>query len=32
MQSSDFSGEFWDRAVLVEDGDNLVKEMVGEDK
>lgn len=26
MQSSDFSGEFWDRAVLVEDGDNLVKE------
>ena len=32
MQSSDFSGEFWDRAVLVEDGDNLLKEMVGEDK
>lgn len=30
MQSSDFSGEFWDRAVLVEDGDNLVKEMVVE--
>lgn len=26
MQSSDFSGEFWDRAVLVEDIDNLVKE------
>lgn len=31
MQSSDFSGEFWDKAVLVEDGDNLVKEMVGAD-
>ena len=30
MQSSDFSGEFWDRAVLVEDGDNLLKEMVRE--
>ena len=30
MQSSDFSGEFWDKAVLVEDIDNLVKEMVGE--
>lgn len=30
MQSSDFSGEFWDRAILVTDGDNLVKEMVGE--
>lgn len=30
MQSSDFSGEFWDRAVLVEDGDNIVKEMEGE--
>lgn len=30
MQSSDFSGEFWDRAVLVEDGDNLEKAMVGE--
>lgn len=30
MQSSDFSGEFWDRAVLVEDGDNLLKEMVTE--
>lgn len=30
MQSSDFSGEFWDRAVLVENGDNLEKEMVGE--
>jgi hypothetical protein len=30
MQSSDFSGEFWDRAILVEDGDNLVKEMVGD--
>ena len=30
MQSSDFSGEFWDRAVLVEDGDNLLKEMVVE--
>lgn len=30
MQSSDFSGEFWDRAVLVEDGDNLLKEMVAE--
>lgn len=28
MQSSDFSGEFWDRAVLVEDGDKLLKEMV----
>ncbi len=31
MQSSDFSGEFYDRAVLVEDGDNLVKEMTGEE-
>ena len=30
MQSSDFSGEFWDRAVLVSDINNLVKEMVGE--
>ena len=30
MKSSDFSGEFWDKAILVEDGDNLVKEMVGE--
>ena len=30
MQSSDFSGEFWDRAVLVEDGDNLLKEMAVE--
>lgn len=30
MQSSDFSGEFWDRAVLVEDGDNILKEMVVE--
>lgn len=29
MQSSDFSGDFWDVAVLVEDIDNLVKEMVG---
>ena len=28
MQSSDFSGEFWDKAVLVEDGDNLLKGMV----
>jgi predicted RNase H-like nuclease len=27
MKSSDFSGEFWDKAILVEDGDNLVKEM-----
>lgn len=27
MQSSDFSGDFWDAAVLVEDIDNLVKEM-----
>ena len=26
MQSSDFSGEFWDKAVLVSDIDNLVKE------
>ena len=32
MQSSDFSGEFWDRAVLVKDGDNLEKYMVGETK
>ena len=32
MQSSDFSGEFWDKAVLVEEIDNLVKEMVGESK
>ena len=31
MQSSDFGGEFWDKAVLVEDIDNLVKEMVGAD-
>lgn len=31
MQSSDFSGEFWDRAVLVEYGDNLLKEMAGEE-
>ena len=31
MSSSDFSGEFWDKAVLVSDIDNLVKEMVGED-
>ena len=30
MKSSDFGGEFWDKAVLVEDGDNLVKEMVGD--
>lgn len=30
MQSSDFSGDFWDAAVLVEDIDNLVKEMVGD--
>ena len=30
MQSSDFSGEFWDKAVLVETIDNLVKEMVGD--
>ena len=30
MSSSDFSGEFWDKAVLVSDIDNLVKEMVGE--
>jgi hypothetical protein len=30
MQSSDFSGEFWDKAILVEDGDNLLKELVGE--
>lgn len=29
MQSSDFSGDFWDAAVLVEDIDNLVKEMTG---
>ena len=27
MQSSDFSGDFWDAAVLVEDIDSLVKEM-----
>ena len=31
MQSSDFSGEFWDKAVLVADIDNLLKELVGED-
>jgi predicted RNase H-like nuclease (RuvC/YqgF family) len=30
MQSSDFSGEFWDKAILVADGDNILKEMVGE--
>lgn len=30
MCSSDFSGEFWDYAVLVEDIDNLLKEMKGE--
>ena len=29
MQSSDFNGDFWDVAVLVEDIDNLVKEMTG---
>ena len=29
MQSSDFSGDFWDAAVLVEDIDKLVKEMEG---
>ena len=29
MQSSDFSGDFWDEAVLVEDIDDLVKEMIG---
>ena len=28
MQSSDFSGEFWDKAVLVTDIDNLLKEKV----
>ena len=27
MQSSDFSGDFWEEAVLVEDIDELVKEM-----
>lgn len=27
MQSSDFGGEFWDKAVLAEDIDNLAKEM-----
>ena len=32
MQSSDFSGEFWDAAILVEDGNNLLKELVGENK
>lgn len=31
MQSSDFSGEFWDKAVLVADIDNLLKKLVGED-
>ena len=30
MQSSDFSGEFWDIAVLVSDIDNLAEEMAGE--
>lgn len=30
MQSSDFSGEFWDRAMIVTDIDNLVKEMAGD--
>ena len=30
MQSSDFSGDFWDAAVLVEDIDKLVEEMLGE--
>lgn len=30
MHGSDFCGAFWDRAVLVEEGDNLIKEMVGE--
>ena len=30
MQSSDFSGEFWDRAVLASDIDNLIKEMEGD--
>lgn len=30
MQSSDFSGDFWDAAVLVEDIDNLVEELESE--
>lgn len=30
MQSSDFSGDFWDAAVLVEDINNIAKEMVGD--
>lgn len=30
MQSSDFSGEFWDAAVLVEDIDKIVKEVEDE--
>ena len=32
MSGADFSGEFWDKAILVEDGDNLLKELVGENK
>ena len=30
MKSSDFSGEFWDKAVLVADIDNILKEKVGD--
>ena len=30
-EAVDFSGDTWDEAVLVEDIDELVKEMVGED-
>lgn len=30
MHGSDFSGEFWDKAILVEDGDNLLKAMAKE--
>lgn len=32
MSSSDFGGEFWDKAVLVSDIDNLVKEMANNNK
>ena len=31
MKGFDFNTEFWDYAVLVENIDNLLKEMVGEE-
>lgn len=32
MKGFDLNNEFWDYAVLVEDIDNLLKEMVGEEE